>query len=517
MRGAFASAAGAPAGLEVNRGRSGFGDTCTVPDAPFARAWRRIRATPVPYVAIGVVYVVVRLVVVLSVRRTFGDFPDSSTYRQAATGPVYSYLSFAGNAMRPFTVPLLYTAMPNDGARVAAQVVISVAGWLTLAGVVASVLRSFPVRVAGFVVVLLFGSTYLVTTWDLAIASESLTISLGVLAVAAWLRFGTRPTAWSSAAVVVTTTLWMFTRAQAFPLVLLLALCAAAWSIRGEGRRRKLVVAGLLTLVAVWGFSSVKNQEHFYAARDGQGVGIFSETFALNLRFRILPDAAATAWFREQGMPDPTGLEGHRRATLAEDDWAGWPAFFDRYRANAELTTWVDDHGQATLTRYVLQHPAKIARQFGGDLPDVLVPDRASVAYVDSPAVLGPLDAVFTPYAGQGVPGVPVAVLVVACLAMAIVVAARAPRRRAVSWSIITLAAGLLVISVAGIFLGWLGSPVEFARHALPFTLFVPIALALVLLALVDAAWRPLADAVDDEVADGPTVPDLTRLEPQTT
>jgi hypothetical protein len=481
-----------------------------VPPASFARAWARARATPLVFVVIGLVYVVLRLVVVLSVRRTFGDFPDSSTYRQAATGPEYSYLSFAGNAMRPFTVPLLYTVLPNDGARVTAQLVLSVAGWLTLAGVVASVLQDRRVRVAAFVAVLFFGSTYLVTTWDLAIASESLTITLGVFSLAAWLRFGARPTGWSAVAVVVTTTLWMFTRAQAFPLVLLLAVGVLAWSFRGDGRLHKVAVAGLLGLVAVWGFVSVKNQEHSYAARNGQGVGIFSETFALNLRFRILPDAAATAWFREQGMPDPAGLEGHRRATLAEDDWAGWPAFFDRYRADAELTAWVDDHGQAALTRYVLQHPAAMARQFGGDLPDVLVPDRASVAYVDSPVVLGPLDRVATPYADSGVPGLPILWLLVGCIAMAVIAATR---RRPVAWSTLTVAGGLLVISLAGIFLGWLGSPVEFARHALPFTLFLPIGLLLVLACLVDAVVPPREETADDD----PSVPAITTFEAQAT
>jgi len=464
-----------------------------VPATPLARAWDRARATPLVFVVIGLAFVVLRLVVALSVRRTFGDFPDSSTYRQATTGPEYSYLSLAGNAMRPFAVPLLYAVLPNDGARVAAQFVLSVAGWLTLAGVVASVLRDRRVRVAGFVTILLFGCTYLVTTWDFAIASESLTITLGVFAVAAWLRFGVGPTVGSASAVVMTTTLWMFTRAQAFPLVLLLALVVGLWSIRGDGRARKLTVAGLLVLVAAWGFASVRNQEHSYAARNGQGVGIFSETFAVNLRFRILPDAAATAWFVEHGMPAPTGLEGHQRSTLAEDDWAGWPAFFDTYRANAELTQWVDDHGQQALARYVLTHPAKMARQFGGDLPDVMVPDRASVAYVDSPTVLGPLDALLTPYAGTGIPGLPALWLLGACVVMLLVV-----RGRPVARPVLVVAGALLVTSLAGTFLGWLGSPVEFARHALPFTLFVPIGLTLVLLTLVDAAVQPREARHDD-------------------
>lgn len=451
-----------------------------------------MRATPVVFLVLGLAFVVLRLVVVLAVRRAFGDFPDSSTYRQATTGPAYSYLSFAGNAMRPFTVPLLYTLLPGDGARVAAQFVISVAAWLTLAGIVASALRDERVKVAGFVTVLLFGSTYLVTTWDLAIASESLTISVGVLAVAAWLRFGSRPTTWSGLAVIVATTLWMFTRAQAFPLVLLLAVAVVLWSIRGDGRRLKACVAAVLAVVAIWGFTSVKNQERHYAARNGQGVGIFSETFAVNLRFRFLPDAEATAWFRGEGMPEPVGLVGHQRSSLAEDDWAGWPAFFDAYRANGELTRWVDDRGQAALTRYVLAHPAKVAGQFGGDLPEVMVPDRASVAYVDSPAVLGPVDSVLTPYAGTGLPGFPTLWLAVGCAAMAVVA-----RRQPKEWPMLAVAGGLLMVSVGGIFLGWLGSPVEFARHALPFTLFVPIGLALVLLSLVDAALRPRAEPAE--------------------
>src|SRR5262249_36509461 len=101
-------------------------------------------------------------------------YPDSASY---------FYVDFLGHAAggRSPTVPLLYTALWSDRARVAAQVIVGIACWSTLAFAVAKSLRHPYVARAGALLVLLLGATIQVTEWDQIILSESLSISLTAL------------------------------------------------------------------------------------------------------------------------------------------------------------------------------------------------------------------------------------------------------------------------------------------------------------------------------------------------
>ena len=82
---------------------------------------------------------------------------------------------------------------------------------------------------------LLISCSWVVISWDLAILSESLALSLAVLTMAAWIGHLGRPTWVTAAAVVATSTLFLFTRVHHAPVIAVVAVAAVALAV---GRAR---------------------------------------------------------------------------------------------------------------------------------------------------------------------------------------------------------------------------------------------------------------------------------------
>src|SRR3954447_11359940 len=109
-----------------------------------------------------------------------GAFAALRVYAVAGLSPVrfsdtgtYFDLSFFGNSIRLWTVPLLYNALPSDELRVAGQVALAVAAWGYLAWAVGRACSHPLVARALPLAVLLVGLTPQVTQWDGVLLSES--------------------------------------------------------------------------------------------------------------------------------------------------------------------------------------------------------------------------------------------------------------------------------------------------------------------------------------------------------
>src|SRR5262249_42604215 len=107
-------------------------------------------------------------------------------------GPLVSFL---GNAPREWGLPAFYALFPTDQWRVVGQSLLATLAWAFFAWEASRHLRTRTAR--GVVVggVLLFSCLAEVASWDLAILSESTSISVGLLVIAfllRWLRTGSR-------------------------------------------------------------------------------------------------------------------------------------------------------------------------------------------------------------------------------------------------------------------------------------------------------------------------------------
>lgn len=98
--------------------------------------------------------------------------PDTQTY---------TVLDFTGvHTTRGWTLPLLYWIVRPNVARVAAQFLIATTAWITVAATFKKRIHHLRVQQLAVAGCFLVGVSSTVVGWDLALLSESLSISLGV-------------------------------------------------------------------------------------------------------------------------------------------------------------------------------------------------------------------------------------------------------------------------------------------------------------------------------------------------
>ena len=156
--------------------------------------------------------------------RTPARFPDTAGY--------LVFDPFTPSS-RLWPVTLAYWLVRNDAARVVLQVIAGTVAWAWLAAVLSRESR-FPGTVR--IVTLLLGVVPQVSRYDLAVLSESLSVSLGVALVAATVDLARRPrpgARWAWTAVFVT---FAMARQQHLPLLFVAALALTFVSAMQIGR-----------------------------------------------------------------------------------------------------------------------------------------------------------------------------------------------------------------------------------------------------------------------------------------
>jgi hypothetical protein len=299
----------------------------------------------------------------------------------------------------------------------------------------------------------------------------------------------------SAAAVVVSTTVWSFTKSALFPVVALAAVFLLVSMVKPRGRPLRGAVAAALVLVSVWGLAANSRSDKTWKRNANEGLTQFNLNFANLLRLEILNDPSDTAWFVSHGMPDPSGLVAYRRSNPDDAGWLeGEESFIQSYLARADPTAWGNTKGRGVYAEYVLTHAPKVVARFSRELPYMLVPPRSELLYATgsrsvlpgaaesllfdtTPAVTG----VLVPPAAFG----DVALLVAACLVLAFV-----PRRRARDHRLLVTAGATFLLSLLAIGVAWLLSPVELVRHAIPASVLLRLSLWLTAFGLLDAVVR---------------------------
>jgi hypothetical protein len=173
---------------------------------------------------------------------------DTPTYEQVSAASLLSTEFWAG--ARPFTVPMLWKLFGDDHVRIVAHLVLSIVCWLVLAAAVAAAIRQKLVRRVAFALVLLFSATTEVILWDPLLLSESVSLSLAALLVAAWITFVGAPSWLTVAGVLGATVLWTFVRDSHAYVSLFVAVAVLASLAYRSGRPYKAVLAAGIVVVA---------------------------------------------------------------------------------------------------------------------------------------------------------------------------------------------------------------------------------------------------------------------------
>ena len=277
-------------------------------------------------------------------------YRDSESYLAVAGQSLLSLDLWAGE--RSWTVPLLYKLLPDtDQARAVGQFVLSVACWLALALAAARCLRPRAYQAFAFAAVLAFSLSFPVIRWDRLILSESVSISLTVAVVAAWLELARRPRPSAVVAVLAVSLPWVFTRDSNGLLALLTALPALVWLARpGDTDRRwpALLTGGLIAIFAL-NVGATTTEQAQLRRNERPMLHVVGR--------RVLVNEGQQEFFERHGMPRPPPRVVRFRKQLAAlgDAIPSDPAT-DRF------LVWVREHGRVTLARYLLTHPIATVR-----------------------------------------------------------------------------------------------------------------------------------------------------------
>ena len=293
----------------------------------------------------GVVISVVSLTI-----RTFAALGQPAQRYPDSVG--YDSFSFLSQADRPWPIPFVYSLSGSDTSRVLVQVVAGTVAWFTLAWVLS---RTAKWQRTTFTATMVLGLSPQIIRYDVAILSESLSITFAVLAIAATLyRSAVRSTA-ASTWWAISLTLCVLSR----PTHLLIpAICVipVVWKfLASRGKQLSLAGSGFIALFMLGVFTVQQSQP----------------TALLNLYTvisgRVITDDQRFDWFVDQGMPNVVGMRQANGydyieqlppdvAAIVELPEGQQPPTLMRV-GGVELATWLAENGWKTFAKYLIFHP----------------------------------------------------------------------------------------------------------------------------------------------------------------
>jgi hypothetical protein len=432
---------------------------------PLGRAWRG----RIAFAAASAVFVVARALPFARAR--VGLVLDSFDYINLAhTKSPLAALA----AKRPPTFLLVMKMLSGRWQFVTwAQFTIAVAAWILLAAVAARAARSTVGKVVTVAVVLLVGSCLDVIQWDRLISTESLTISLGVLLVAASFWLYERVVPVRCAIVGVLALLWgMLRDANAVVVgVVGVGLAISMLARRSRVRARILAVAGacLVTL----GLSFVSG-----------AIGARWEQPIQNVvTMRLLRSPERRDFLLARGLPfSPT--QARRTAGHCVNPVG---AFYCRRVTDPAFYRWIDHDARDVYFQSWFAFPATTLWEPIANAR-LTVGTEIPVSLVSGTGFTDPTGRSIENWMFPRSPRVIIGWLALDALALAFTVRRRGWPRSA------TVPVVLVLLTYPHLWAVWTGDAFDVTRHALAASVQLRLGLWLTTVALVDA-WMPAAAA----------------------
>jgi hypothetical protein len=388
------------------------------------------------------------------IEATTQSAPDTDTYTMVADRWGIFDPSFYG-APRPFVLPLLYQITGSRQGWAVAQWIIATGAWAFLALVIASGLAHRRVRIAAFFTILAVALATPVAVWDRVLLTESLTVSLAAVALAAIALVMRRASPAKFAWLAVLLVVWAFVRDANAPVAALVLVPLAVVLL--VQRRRALAgafLAAAVVLLVVSQISINAGQRWEWSMMNVIGV-------------RVLPSPPVRDYFVSHGMPydaSVSRLSGYYSGTNGS-------ALFH----NQPLLNWVRKSGRTTYASYLLTHPGYSIYWPAKD-PELLAPGTSN--YEDAAMPILPETIETTIYPSSA--GRALFLLVVALTAAGAMFRYR--RREWILPVVVILTTPLHLAFV------WHSDPSESGRHAVLASVLLRVA-ALWLLLLAADAW----------------------------
>jgi hypothetical protein len=285
-------------------------------------------------------------------------FTSYDTFSYAKRGdPFYDrgdLISFTGHAPRLWGTPLFYSLFGSDALRAAGQWTVATLSWGFLAWVVWGLVSHTAAKFVATAGVLVLALLNQVGNLDFAILSESLSISLGVLVLAGFLRWMATGSRLSLALLTAAAFWWTFVRPdiRVFTVFLVVVLAGIAWRIPGR-RHLAAVSAGLLAVAVAWCTLIVPVAAADFEKWGALGMNQSEELFVSRLRIDVLPNPTVKAVFTDKfGMPACPAAE----ASAARVEW-DLVEFANAYRGCPELVEWSHANMDSSFRRLAIAAP----------------------------------------------------------------------------------------------------------------------------------------------------------------
>lgn len=363
---------------------------------------------------------------------------------------------------KPPLTPLVYLLLARNYGLIAfVQAAFGALAW----GVLALTGRRIVGGVGGwfaFAAILFLSVSAQVATWDVVLLSESFSLSLMALLIAAGLLLAERWETRRFVAFIVIAACWMLSRDTNAYIVLVLGLgaliCIGLWLVP----RRAVWFAVPMLIMGALGVWSID-------AASRWTVPFFHVTTN-----RILPNPEAKRYFVAHGMPVTPALQPSSRGD-------------DAFRHDPDLASfrrWVDERGQSTYAGYLADQPGWVLRKsFTQDAALV-----APLVHAFNSRYHPPFGWVSQHTVAQPRPWVLLTALVILALAAYPV---QRRRRRVVGGMQVAIA--IIALYPFSVVLTWVGDTFEIERHQFPATIAMLIAGALLVGGLL-TAWTENRD-----------------------
>jgi hypothetical protein len=320
-----------------------------------------------------------------------------------------------------------------------------------------------------------------VTVWDGALLSESLTLSVGALLVAALLVFVQKPTRKWAAAVLLLTLLFAGTRSTNGYLAPFLLIPVAAVVFRRSRWIAVVVTAGSLAIAGIAYASANVRQWQVPLGEIVAG--------------RVLAKPSEQAYFVARGMPV--------RPSLAQDIWSHRIPLeaFEMTPSLAYFMPWFEQKGRGVYTDYLLSHPADALADPIADIPAMISPSPSTQDLQGLPlgvyVAKGYRNSLPSAVARVLYPSSARLLLIVAILSLFVLAVLATIGLARVGWAIPVL---LLASCVPHAIIVWDGDDTSIGRHALLLAVLFRLGVLLSLLSVADAYFtdrerRPAAEA----------------------
>ena len=300
-------------------------------------------------------------------RLSFGDTHDYLIIASQSLASAQFWLSD-----KAFLIPLFFKILgSNPDLIFRVQLIFSILCWSVLAVTCAVVIRSYPLKLLVFVVVLGFSLSQQVILWDSLLLTESLHFSLAALFYSSALLLARRWQNANAAILIVLSALLGFARdTNAYMLLFAAAILFGLFLLFKEHRLRFLLIGGAFTAIFLVSASLASAGHHGNAA-------------LLNvLTGRILADKDYTSYMAAQGMPvSYLSLPGGDKAA----DWDPlWDPRLASLRASAR------DHGKPALIGFLWHFKADTLQKPLLDPIAVLAPNLRYYAATGFRPILEP-------------------------------------------------------------------------------------------------------------------------------